>query len=486
MSRRRVLAKLTPPVIPPASDIVLFDNQENKEIVISGLQYDLANYPKDRFTPIGVVVIPKDHAKVLYPEGHACYNKPVMMSLKYMRYDTPDEGGAAQAIYWGDYNKDLSLQNYQKSAVVANSEADETSTESSNIYSYIPSTKLGSGTESKAAPKTRYNSSPYCPSPFLFKDGIWGPNSAYYNCPATCVQHDRDGKGNTAVILEAVSVEHWETNMGTPAIQEHQESVQTTEGFNIVWTTQSGTWYESALSGAYDGKKFTCKSPGANGTTVIRCTVSGKAGKVVFTCKSDGENYYDYLYIGKLDTECTTNSFKENMKGMQGQIKSYVFDIPDENEHYIEFCYNKDGSGDNGADNAEVYVTNQSVEVVVPAQAAVPPITNSYSAGNYPAACCCWRFHTVADNQGDWYLPAGGELGYIMPFFTQHNNAISRINQVYGESSFAVALESSYYHWSSSEYSSSAAYNVGTDDGRVDYYSKHLGRYVRAFRPVSA
>lgn len=478
---------MTPPVIPPASDIVLFDNQENKEIVISGLQYDLANYPKDRFTPIGVVVIPKDHAKVIYPEGHACYNKPVMMSLKYMRYDTPDEGGAAQEMCWGGYGTDLSLPNYQKSAIVANLEAEETSTESRDDCSYLPSTKF-SETESKAAPKTKYVvSALYCPSPFLFKDGVWGPNPAYYNCPTTCVQHDRDGKGNTAVILESVSVEGWKTNMGTPEVPAQTETVQTTEGFNIVWTTQSGTWNESELADAYDSKKFTCQSPGANGSTVIRCTVSGKTGKIVFTCKTDGESSYDYLTIGKLDSACTRSSFKETMKDMKGQTKSYVFDIPDENEHYVEFCYSKDSVVDSAPDNAEVYVTNQSIEVVtVPVQAATPPITNSFSAGNYPAACCCWRFHTVADNQGDWYLPAGGELGYIMPFFTQHNNAINHINQVYGESSFAVVLGMSGSYWSSSESRSNSAYKVLVSTGYVYSDPKNYIDFVRAFRPVSA
>lgn len=34
---------------------------------------------------------------------------------------------------------------------------------------------------------------------------------------------------------------------------------------------------------------------------------------------------------------------------------------------------------------------------------------NGYSA----AACCTWRFHTEGTNQGDWYIPSLGELGYL-------------------------------------------------------------------------
>ena len=38
-------------------------------------------------------------------------------------------------------------------------------------------------------------------------------------------------------------------------------------------------------------------------------------------------------------------------------------------------------------------------------------ITNNSSSGYYPPACCCWRYHTEGTSQGDWYLPACGELG---------------------------------------------------------------------------
>lgn len=37
----------------------------------------------------------------------------------------------------------------------------------------------------------------------------------------------------------------------------------------------------------------------------------------------------------------------------------------------------------------------------------------NYHQGDYQAACCCRRYHTVGTNAGDWYLPSIGELGYI-------------------------------------------------------------------------
>ena len=119
MSRRRVLSKMTPVVIPPASDIALYDKTTGKEMVIQALSYNTNDYPANRYTPIGVVVIPKEHSLVLYPEGHDCYGKDIIMSLKCMRYDTPDTGGADQRMHWGNPNTDLTLPNYSKFAVVA-------------------------------------------------------------------------------------------------------------------------------------------------------------------------------------------------------------------------------------------------------------------------------------------------------------------------------------------------------------------------------
>ena len=42
-------------------------------------------------------------------------------------------------------------------------------------------------------------------------------------------------------------------------------------------------------------------------------------------------------------------------------------------------------------------------------------INNSYYTGAYPAACCCRRFTSDGINAGDVYLPAAGELIYIIP-----------------------------------------------------------------------
>ena len=72
-----------------------------------------------------------------------------------------------------------------------------------------------------------------------------------------------------------------------------------------------------------------------------------------------------------------------------------------------------------------------------------------------------------------WYLPAAGELGFIIPRFNAINAAIQSVG--------GVAVAGDDYFWSSSEYSSNDAYYVGTSLGYVNYLNKLNTIYVRAF-----
>jgi len=113
---------------------------------------------------------------------------------------------------------------------------------------------------------------------------------------------------------------------------------------------------------------------------------------------------------------------------------------------------------------------------------------NSWTPGreteaDYPAASCCDMFHTEGTSQGDWYLPACGELGYIMPPFNKINEAISNMRQVYG-SSVGVGLSTGGFYWSSTEDSSNLARIVDAGNGYVRDYNKNLDNYVRAWLRV--
>ena len=117
-------------------------------------------------------------------------------------------------------------------------------------------------------------------------------------------------------------------------------------------------------------------------------------------------------------------------------------------------------------------------------------ITNSYSPGNYPPACCCRRFSTIGTNPGDWYLPAIGELAYLPVRLKEINLSLMALEKyvsairVGGINSQWPNVTLGLWCWSSSEYSSTYARYVDTSDGYVYYYTKSLtgaDLRVRAF-----
>jgi len=116
-------------------------------------------------------------------------------------------------------------------------------------------------------------------------------------------------------------------------------------------------------------------------------------------------------------------------------------------------------------------------------------IKDTYSSGafanntaNYPAAFACSLFSTVGTSQGDWYLPAIGELGYLYTRVEKINESLD----VLGASSVQVGTvlddddSFGYWCWSSSEYLTNFAWHLSNegyvglsnkvnngDDGRV-------------------
>ena len=90
---------------------------------------------------------------------------------------------------------------------------------------------------------------------------------------------------------------------------------------------------------------------------------------------------------------------------------------------------------------------------------------------DYQAAQHCWSYSDGASNL-QWYLPAAGELGFLVPRFNAINSTLTTV--------FGSSVASDYF-WSSSEYSSNGAYCVGTNYGYVLSYGKSYPYYVRPF-----
>lgn len=113
-----------------------------------------------------------------------------------------------------------------------------------------------------------------------------------------------------------------------------------------------------------------------------------------------------------------------------------------------------------------------------------PTITNIGGA-IHPAAQCCWRYHTVSTNQGDWYLPSAGELGYLASRWKAIDNSIDKLVSSGIE---ALVLPVDHYWWSSTEWDSRHAVHlvfrsVLAGMGGGTKYNSNF--YVRAFLAVS-
>lgn len=142
-----------------------------------------------------------------------------------------------------------------------------------------------------------------------------------------------------------------ETGYNVPQLGNLNQYATLSVNKNFDWKVQSGTWTSSSTTSAIDGLEWKCSSPGNGGSTVIRCTFSGVTS-ITFYCYSGGEYSRDYLTVGNLDAPCTRTSYKKKFDETSGSV-SYTCD---EGEHYVEFCYSKDGSYSTSTDYAKVYV----------------------------------------------------------------------------------------------------------------------------------
>lgn len=155
--------------------------------------------------------------------------------------------------------------------------------------------------------------------------------------------------------------------------------------------------------------------------------------------------------------------------------------------------YNEDGSRNPDYYNKSVVSTNSLSDFKGKSNSAaalsarglkdysswVPSATRQ---ADYPAFSCCDMFTTPGTNQGDWFVPGMGELGYLLPRWNEILGAISSVNEVFGN--VAVPVVDGDCYWSSSENASRNARYLHTSNG-VGYSDKTMNYFVRAFLKVN-
>ena len=91
---------------------------------------------------------------------------------------------------------------------------------------------------------------------------------------------------------------------------------------------------------------------------------------------------------------------------------------------------------------------------------------------DYVAANAAWKYSDGVSNS-QWYLPAMGELGFLLPRFNEINEAIRMVG--------GTILSSSGKFWSSSEFSSYVAFDLSPYGGNVYCSNKTYNGIVRPF-----
>ena len=250
--------------------------------------------------------------------------------------------------------------------------------------------------------------------------------------------------------VKTVSLSEWNTNLGTPV-----GVVVVPEGF------------------APDGKVriIGLKPVDANGNPSIsnvtmRWGINGTDTSLTNYTKvpttdnsgstSTGSSSYGYLPSDKFTGSQSYVDTLAKYNGSTPMIPSpYLGDEPNP-EYYKEISgYNNALSDFNGLSNTQTLVGLGS---------------------GYVAANAAWKYTDGSSNL-QWYLPAMGELGYVMPRFNLINESIQAVGGY---------IVTKFVFWSSSENKSSYVYYLQTDEDKIDYsYSKEYTYYVRPFATLA-
>jgi len=83
----------------------------------------------------------------------------------------------------------------------------------------------------------------------------------------------------------------------------------------------------------------------------------------------------------------------------------------------------------------------------------------------YPAVKACLQYSTTGTNAGEWYLPALGELVFIVADNAAINIILGSINGEYPNDSISSLQNNPY--WSSTEYDANDVYYITLDSGGV-------------------
>lgn len=406
MSRRRMLLNTIDLISNDweGGEIALFDTQLNKEILVNPDNYNTTTYSNSRYVPVGVVAIPQIYTTTIYPKNHYCYNKPVICSLLYMNYETPDSGNIDECSMNPDANVskevklDLPFLNNSTSSL-----------------KYIVS-DANSRLESEQLPGFYYStatSSYLVASPIIYTNGIYKINQALVDYGT-----DFDGYYNTSVTIDSYTDNSWKLSQGDTVQTKISNLDQCShESLNGEWNHVASSEYQVNCKDIVSDSIVNHKVR-INFTTYKDCTVNLLTYVSYQTASFDYSGFMGDIYIGKIDESCSDFKYSKRKIVTDYTEESNLFTQIDVSSgtHFVEFLLV-------GKVNKDIYISASVSSYSYQTETSTPL---DYRSGYK----CCWRYHTIADQQGDWYLPAIGELSILYLFYNRINNSLKLLGYV--------------------------------------------------------
>ena len=223
-------------------DICFYDKKNDEKIIVDKNEFYPCSLPLSDYTPIGIVAIPSSHTDE---------QRPRIVSLAAMSYDTPDSGSLTnkQSMSWGGYNYNFTdLQAKNQYPYLSSLTEDEIVNYTTNNC-YLPSDNFSARTENplNSLEYFYYSGSSYnfmC-SPYK-EDG--SKEERYFDSSNTGnVLADFDGKSNTEKILAVDN--SYSTDWQTATTISNSSSIQFIHtAARCCWRfhtdgTKQGDWY---------------------------------------------------------------------------------------------------------------------------------------------------------------------------------------------------------------------------------------------------
>ena len=246
-----------------AGDIVLWTG--SRKIVVAQEDYTTEAFPTERFTPIGVIVI---------PETHMDDCRARMMATRWMSCDDPENGSLTyKTMVWGTDTDLTGLTNFTQVPVIARYDDDSAGGVSAltvpqaiytaNTSAFLPSNNPSwTGETNPEDPGTRWRQSKtywrenesgetvvdaynfYAPSPYT-AEGTPNPlyrATSYSGGSISNALSYFDGRHQTDVILEARGEKDYGSWKPTNNVPEDFPAVSVCDMYHTVGTSQ-GDWY---------------------------------------------------------------------------------------------------------------------------------------------------------------------------------------------------------------------------------------------------